>query len=138
MTLSQQKIAPSETDPLQNRPSNRIPDEKSSPAHSRLSILLSGMFILVVAMVAFSMLGNHSTELPTLSMSHNRKRTKPKPTDQIQASEASAGEGSRVIGKISGSGLVFKDTLTVESFDDPKVKGVTLYVSNFERPLNGK
>jgi len=31
--------------------------------------------------------------------------------------------------------LVFKDTLVVESFDDPKVKGVTLYVSNFERPL---
>lgn len=28
-----------------------------------------------------------------------------------------------------------QDTLTVESFDDPKVKGVTLYVSNFERPL---
>ena len=29
-----------------------------------------------------------------------------------------------------------KDTLTVESFDDPKVKGVTLYISNFQRPLN--
>ncbi len=47
-------------------------------------------------------------------------------------------EGSRTIGQISGSGLVFKDTLVVESFDDPKVKGVTLYVSNFERPLTGK
>lgn len=49
--------------------------------------------------------------------------------------EARAGEASRTIGKISGSGLVFKDTLTVEAFDDPKVKGVTLYVSNFERPM---
>ncbi|KAL7542410.1 hypothetical protein ACHAWF_013665 [Thalassiosira exigua] len=49
--------------------------------------------------------------------------------------EASAGDGSRTIAQISGSGLVFKDTLVVESFDDPKVKGVTLYVSNFERPL---
>jgi catabolite regulation protein CreA len=29
-----------------------------------------------------------------------------------------------------------KDTLTIESFDDPKVKGVTLYISNFQRPLN--
>jgi len=48
---------------------------------------------------------------------------------------ASAAE-SRVIGEIAGSGLVFKDTLTVESFDDPKVKGVTLYISNFQRPLN--
>lgn len=28
---------------------------------------------------------------------------------------------SRVIGEIAGSGLIFKDTLTVESFDDPKV-----------------
>eukprot|EP00804_Cyclotella_cryptica_P016851 CCRYP_001831-RA/>CCRYP_001831-RA protein AED:0.07 eAED:0.07 QI:100/1/1/1/1/1/2/139/218 len=48
--------------------------------------------------------------------------------------QASAAE-SRTIAQISGSGLVFKDTLVVESFDDPKVKGVTLYVSNFERPL---
>lgn len=42
---------------------------------------------------------------------------------------------SRVIGEIAGSGLVFKDTLQVESFEDPKIKGVTLYVSNFQRPL---
>ena len=44
-------------------------------------------------------------------------------------------EDARRIGKISGSGLVFKDSLVVDTFDDPKVKGVTLYVSNFERPL---
>uniref|UniRef100_A0A7S3PVU6 Uncharacterized protein n=1 Tax=Chaetoceros debilis TaxID=122233 RepID=A0A7S3PVU6_9STRA len=43
---------------------------------------------------------------------------------------------SRLVGEIAGSGIVFKDTLTVESFDDPKVKGVTLYISNFQRPLN--
>jgi catabolite regulation protein CreA len=42
---------------------------------------------------------------------------------------------SRVVGQLSGSGLVFKDTLQIESFDDPKVKGVTLYISNFQRPL---
>jgi hypothetical protein len=30
---------------------------------------------------------------------------------------------SRVVGELKGSGLVFKDTLTIESFDDPKVKG---------------
>ena len=55
------------------------------------------------------------------------------------ASEARAAEGgSRTVGQISGSGLVFKDTLVIESFDDPKVRGVTLYVSNFERPLTGK
>ena len=53
----------------------------------------------------------------------------------LPGGEASAG-GSRVIGEIAGSGIFFKDTLTVESFDDPKVQGVTLYISNFQRPLN--
>lgn len=47
-----------------------------------------------------------------------------------------SGGGSRLIGEIAGSGIVFKDTLNVESFDDPKVQGVTLYISNFQRPLN--
>mmetsp|Transcript_7790 Transcript_7790/g.11918 ORF Transcript_7790/g.11918 Transcript_7790/m.11918 type:complete len:196 (-) Transcript_7790:92-679(-) len=45
------------------------------------------------------------------------------------------GVESRAVGEIAGSGLVFKDTLTIESFDDPKVRGVTLYVSNFQKPL---
>eukprot|EP00547_Thalassionema_nitzschioides_P003948 CAMPEP_0194200910 /NCGR_PEP_ID=MMETSP0156-20130528/1343_1 /TAXON_ID=33649 /ORGANISM="Thalassionema nitzschioides, Strain L26-B" /LENGTH=194 /DNA_ID=CAMNT_0038925983 /DNA_START=95 /DNA_END=675 /DNA_ORIENTATION=- len=45
------------------------------------------------------------------------------------------GAESRVVGEISGSGLVFKDTLSIESFDDPKVRGVTLYISNFQKPL---
>mmetsp|Transcript_33415 Transcript_33415/g.40470 ORF Transcript_33415/g.40470 Transcript_33415/m.40470 type:complete len:242 (+) Transcript_33415:67-792(+) len=44
-------------------------------------------------------------------------------------------DSSRVIGEIQGSGLVFKDTLLVESFDDPKVQGVSLYITNFQRPL---
>ncbi len=43
---------------------------------------------------------------------------------------------SKVVGSFSGSGLFFKDTLQVESFDDPKVQGVKLYVSNFILPLN--
>eukprot|EP00565_Helicotheca_tamesis_P006213 CAMPEP_0185724592 /NCGR_PEP_ID=MMETSP1171-20130828/1026_1 /TAXON_ID=374046 /ORGANISM="Helicotheca tamensis, Strain CCMP826" /LENGTH=250 /DNA_ID=CAMNT_0028392473 /DNA_START=104 /DNA_END=856 /DNA_ORIENTATION=- len=42
---------------------------------------------------------------------------------------------SRLVGEIRGSGLVFKDTLNIESFEDPKVRGVTLYISNFQRPL---
>eukprot|EP00551_Chaetoceros_affinis_P004060 CAMPEP_0203680340 /NCGR_PEP_ID=MMETSP0090-20130426/38868_1 /ASSEMBLY_ACC=CAM_ASM_001088 /TAXON_ID=426623 /ORGANISM="Chaetoceros affinis, Strain CCMP159" /LENGTH=249 /DNA_ID=CAMNT_0050548357 /DNA_START=27 /DNA_END=776 /DNA_ORIENTATION=+ len=49
---------------------------------------------------------------------------------------AGGGSGSRTVGEIAASGIFFKDTLTVESFDDPKVKGVTLYISNFQRPLN--
>lgn len=44
-------------------------------------------------------------------------------------------ESPRVVGQLQGSGLVFKDTLQIESFDDPKVQGVTLYISNFQRPI---
>lgn len=45
---------------------------------------------------------------------------------------------SKLVGQLKGSGLVFKDTLNIERFDDPKVKGVTLYISNFDRPLTEK
>ncbi len=56
----------------------------------------------------------------------------------LPGGEALAGGsgGSRTVGEIAASGIFFKDKLTVESFDDPKVQGVTLYISNFERPLN--
>ena len=53
----------------------------------------------------------------------------------LQQPDAAFADNSRTIAEISGSGLVFKDTLVVESFDDPKVQGVSLYVSNFQRPL---
>ena len=43
---------------------------------------------------------------------------------------------SKIVGSFSGSGLFFKDTLQVEAFDDPKVQGVKLYVSNFILPIN--
>mmetsp|Transcript_18238 Transcript_18238/g.34832 ORF Transcript_18238/g.34832 Transcript_18238/m.34832 type:complete len:230 (+) Transcript_18238:135-824(+) len=46
-----------------------------------------------------------------------------------------AADTSRIVGQLQGSGLVFKDTLQIESFEDPKIKGVTLYISNFQRPL---
>lgn len=51
------------------------------------------------------------------------------------APPANAFEGARTVGEVTGSGLVFKDTLVIESFDDPKVKGISLYISNFQRPL---
>lgn len=44
-------------------------------------------------------------------------------------------ESSRVVGNIAGSGLLFKDTLQVEAFPDPKVQGVQLYISNFQIPV---
>ena len=45
---------------------------------------------------------------------------------------------SKVVGQLKGSGMVFKDTLTIERFEDPKVKGVVLYISNFDRPVTEK
>lgn len=48
---------------------------------------------------------------------------------------AAHAESPRIVGQLQGSGLVFKDTLQIESFDDPKVRGVTLYISNFQRPI---
>ena len=47
-------------------------------------------------------------------------------------------ETSKIVGELKGSGLVFKDTLQIERFEDPKVKGVTLYISNFQRPITEK
>ena len=44
-------------------------------------------------------------------------------------------DSSRVVGSLSGSGLVFKDTLQIEAFPDPKVDGVHLYISNFQIPV---
>ena len=43
-----------------------------------------------------------------------------------------------MVGALKGSGLVFKDTLKIERFEDPKVQGVVLYISNFERPVTEK
>ena len=51
---------------------------------------------------------------------------------------AHAGDDKRTVGEIQGSGLVFKDTLKVEAFSDPKVAGVQLYLSDFQRPVTEK
>lgn len=45
---------------------------------------------------------------------------------------------SREIGSISTSGLIFKDTLKINAFKDPKVDGVIIYLADFERPLTGE
>ncbi|KAK9811805.1 hypothetical protein WJX72_010428 [[Myrmecia] bisecta] len=39
------------------------------------------------------------------------------------------------VGEFSSGGLVFKDTVEVQAFQDPKVQGITVYVSNVKRPL---
>jgi len=58
-------------------------------------------------------------------------------TTSLIPSPAFAAE-KRTIGEIQTSGLVFKDTLKVEAFSDPKVAGVQLYLSDFQRPVTEK
>ncbi|CAM9386530.1 unnamed protein product [Ascophyllum nodosum] len=56
----------------------------------------------------------------------------------VSLPEVAAAADKRTIGEISASGLFFKDKLNVEAFSDPKVKGVTLYLSDFSRPMADK
>lgn len=44
----------------------------------------------------------------------------------------------RLVGEIPASGLIFKDTINVEEFDDPKVSGVNLYISDFSRAVTDR
>jgi catabolite regulation protein CreA len=41
---------------------------------------------------------------------------------------------SRLVGDVPTSGFVFKDTLKITAFNDPKVEGITLYLADFDRP----
>ena len=50
----------------------------------------------------------------------------------VSASEA------RKVGEFNASGLVFKDAVEVVAVEDPVVKGVTLYISDFKRSLADK
>jgi len=59
-------------------------------------------------------------------------------TASPQQAMAAGNGGSKVVGELKGSGLVFKDTLQIERFEDPKVRGVELYISNFQRPITEK
>ena len=42
------------------------------------------------------------------------------------------------IGQIPASGIIFKDIVKVERIEDPKVTGVELYVSDFQRPITDR
>lgn len=41
----------------------------------------------------------------------------------------------RNVGAIAGSGFLFKDRVVIDGFSDPKIDGVTIYISDFERPV---
>lgn len=52
-------------------------------------------------------------------------------------SPATADE-SKLVGQIPASGIIFKDIVKVERIEDPKVKGIELYVSDFQRPITDR
>lgn len=54
-------------------------------------------------------------------------------TTPVKAAHAWADQ--RTIGEIPASGLIFKDTIKIQAFKDPKVEGVELYITDFERPI---
>ena len=45
---------------------------------------------------------------------------------------------TRTVGSIETSGIVFKDKLTVHAIKDPKLEGITIYISDFDRPVTEK
>jgi catabolite regulation protein CreA len=98
------------------------------------------MNILVIALIVFADLGICN------GFSFRMNRIVKKITTGVVAT-ALVGSGlpivgnadstSRRVGEISTSGLVFKDTLKVDAVDDSET-GVTIYLTEFERPLNEK
>lgn len=54
------------------------------------------------------------------------------------ATAPAAASDKRMVGEIPASGLIFKDTINVEEFDDPKVSGVSLYLSDFSRSITDR
>ena len=49
-----------------------------------------------------------------------------------------AAEETKTIGLIPASGVIFKDIVKVQRIEDPKVSGVELYVSAFQRPVSDR
>jgi catabolite regulation protein CreA len=113
--------------------------------------ILVALFLTATSTDAFSPLSNSplqrsktTTTSLAASKNHLQDATKVIGSAMLAASLAFASvqpamaESSKLIGELQGSGLVFKDTLEIERFEDPKVKGVELYISNFQRPLSEK
>jgi catabolite regulation protein CreA len=53
-------------------------------------------------------------------------------------SPAVADGDKTIVGETQTSGFLFKDTLRIERFSDPKVSGVELYLSDFSLPVTEK
>jgi CreA protein len=113
--------------------------------------ILVALFLTATSADAFSPLTNSplqrsKTTTTSLAASKNplQDATKVVGSAMLAASlvfasvQPAMAESSKIIGEVKGSGLVFKDVLEIERFEDPKVKGVELYISNFQRPITEK
>ena len=49
-----------------------------------------------------------------------------------------ANANANLVGEFTTNGLIFKDKLKINEFNDPKVQGISLYMTEFERPINEK
>ena len=56
----------------------------------------------------------------------------------LLAMQPSIAAETRTVGNIQTSGIVFKDTLRVQAIKDPKLAGVTIFISDFDRPVRIK
>jgi len=45
---------------------------------------------------------------------------------------------NELVAKWDASGLIFKDSVEVIAFDDPKIDGITIFISEFQRSLSAK
>lgn len=42
---------------------------------------------------------------------------------------------SEEIGKVFSSGIIFKDQISIVAFDDPTIKGIACYTTNYEKSM---
>ena len=51
---------------------------------------------------------------------------------------AALADDGKIIGQIPASGIIFKDIVKVERIEDPKVAGIEIYISDFQRPITDR
>lgn len=87
------------------------------------------IFVVIVSLTAWKLF-----KLPTLK----EFRLKVLYPTILATTLVQPAHASREVGNIATSGIIFKDSLRINAFDDPKVSGVVLYLSDFDRPITDK
>jgi len=99
------------------------------------------VFVLVVALYLFFQNGSNPTANFQIKKIISRI-TKPLAVSALMTTLCfpmnSIASDTREVGNMATSGFFFKDTLKISGFEDPKIDGITLYLADFERPINEK